>query len=102
MIQDVTVTLPTLVTVVVISATWAGSIAGVYFGLKNKVSALSERVTRLKEDLDRGSVRFATIDARVNSIEERQSTHAERIIVVETLLDTMNKKLDDILVEVRQ
>lgn len=101
MIQDVTVTLPTLVTIVVMSVTWAGAIAGVYFKLEGKIASNDARADRFKQDLDAGSTKFAGFDARITVVEKQQAHHSERIIVVETLLGTMNEKLDNILSEVR-
>lgn len=101
MLEDVTVSLPTLATIVIMTATWAGSIAGVYFGLRNRIATGEARMDRFKVDLDAGSSKFAGLDARCSTIEKQQTQHGERIIVVETLLGTMNDKLDSILTEVR-
>ena len=101
MLEDATVSLPTLATVVLMTATWAASIAGVYFGLKGRVASGESRMDRFKGDLDRGNARFSEIEGRFKALEERQAHHGERLVVVETLLSTMNDKLDNILVEVR-
>lgn len=101
MLEDATVSLPTLATVVLMTATWAGSIAGVYFGLRNRIATGEARMDRFKQDLDTGSTKFAGFETRFGALEERQAHHGERIIVVETLLGTMNDKLDSILNEVR-
>lgn len=95
------VSLPTLATVVVITATWAGGLAGVYWALRSRIAAAEARMDRYKQDLDAGSAKFATFDARFQVVEARQGQHSERIIVVETLLSTMNEKLDSILTEVK-
>ena len=95
------VSLPALLSIIVMSVTWAGGIAGVYFGLRNRISTGEARMDRFKTDLDQGSSRFAGLDERFKTVEIQQSHHGERIIVVETLLGAMNNKLDSILTEVR-
>lgn len=101
MIEDVHVSLPTLAVLVTMTATWAGSIAGVYFGLRNRITTGEARMDRFKVDLDAGSAKFAVFDSRFASVEKQQAHHSERIVVVETLLGAMNDKLDSILNEVR-
>jgi hypothetical protein len=101
MIEQVTVSLPSVLTIVVISVSWAASIAGVYFGLRNRMSSTEQRLDRVRSDLDNGSRRFAALEARHGDFERGQVGHGERIIVLETLLGTMNTKLDSILTEVK-
>ena len=96
-----TLTLDVVFVMVCGAVTWAASIAGVYFGLKGRVASGESRMDRFRGDLDRGNARFSEFEGRFKALEERQAHHGERLVVVETLLSTMNDKLDNILVEVR-
>lgn len=101
MIEDATVSLPTVATIVLMTATWAGSIAGVYFGLRNRIATGEARMDRFKLDLEGGTAKFAIFETRFHRVEEEQAHHSERIVVVETLLGAMDGKLDRILTEIR-
>ncbi len=90
MLENTTVSLPTLVTVVLISVSWAGSIAAVYFNLKGRLDSLQARQADFAVRLQQGTDKFTVL-------EERNREHADRLIVVETLLETMNSKLDTII-----
>ena len=94
MLETTTVSLPTLLTVVLISVSWAGSIAAVYFNLKGRLDALQTRQADFSTRLQQGTDKFAIL-------EERYREHSDRLIVVETLLSAMDDKLDSILTEVR-
>ena len=90
MLENATVSLPTLVLVVISAVTWAGSAGSIYFSLRSRIAMGESRMDRFRTELDAGSSKFAGLEAR-------QAHHSERLIVNETLLSAMNDKLDTIL-----
>jgi hypothetical protein len=101
MIEDVNVSFTTLTAAIFLSVTWAGSIAGVYFALRNRVASGEARMDRFKSELDIGSAKFSRFEEKFTGIEATHRDHGERLVRLETLLGSMDGKLDNILREVR-
>jgi hypothetical protein len=92
--------MPTFVFSLIASVSWAGSMAGVYFGLRNRLTMTEQRMDRFRQDLDAGSSRFAKFEEKFSRIEETHRDHSGRLIRLETLLGAMDDKLDTIVAAV--
>lgn len=101
MLEEATLSLPTVATVMVSGVVWAFSLAGVYYSLKARVVAVEMRMDRFREDLNRGSSQFSKFEERFSGIETTHKDYGERLVRLETLLGAMDDKLDNILVELK-
>lgn len=95
MIEDATVSIGTAFGAVFLAVGWAASIAGVYFGLKGRLMASELRIESHAIRLDEGSSKFAALQVK-------HEQHGNRLTALETLLGSMDSKIDDILKEVKQ
>lgn len=101
MLEQTSVSLPTLATAIVMSVTWAAGLAGVYYGLRNRVSAGESRMDRLSQRLDDGSSKFAALEAKIENVDGAHRDHGERLVRLETLFGAMDGKLDIIVNHVK-
>jgi len=94
MIEAATIGLPTAITISVALVLWAFSVAGFYYTLRGRMDAAAQR-------MDNFSRRFDEVFGKIAKTEEIHADHSARLVKVETVLSSINDKLDNILVELK-
>lgn len=89
-LDSMTITLPALATVVTVSVSWAITVAGAFFNLRGRIIAGETRMADISKRLEDGKAKFAVL-------EDHRARDSERIARIETIIPTMDKKLDQIL-----